>query len=134
MIHKTITRLKYPCKNAIFFSFLLFTYYQHLWYSTACVSSWRSYYARNNYIFQLTTVNQNTSTKGIIMFTFDDLKSMELTGFAPFSPTNKFRGKIVYFPEKEYFTILTSSNQNWLRGQRKAPSSSQRKKQGGWTP
>ena len=46
------------------------------------------------------------------MFTFDDLKSMELTGFAPFSPTNKFRGKIVYFPEKEYFTILTSYNQN----------------------
>ncbi|MCU6732193.1 hypothetical protein [Diplocloster agilis] len=46
------------------------------------------------------------------MFTFDDLKSMELTGFAPFSPTNKFRGKIVYFPEKEYFTILNRAGKN----------------------
>ena len=46
------------------------------------------------------------------MFTFDDLKSMELTGFAPFSPTNKIRGKIVYFPEKEYFTILNRAGKN----------------------
>ena len=46
------------------------------------------------------------------MFTFDDLKSMELTNFAPYSPTCMTRGKIVYFPEKEYFTILSSAGKN----------------------
>ena len=46
------------------------------------------------------------------MFTFDDLKSMELTKFAPYSPTNKIRGKIIYYPEKEYFSILHEKGKN----------------------
>ena len=51
-------------------------------------------------------------SKGISMFTFADLSSMQMTIFVPYNQHNKKSGNITYRPEEPYFTILSQDGRN----------------------